>query len=46
MKRLQVLLDVRMPEKDGFTALTEIHRSYSPVPVLLCTAVNAYEDFM
>lgn len=46
MKRLLVLLDVKMPEMDGFTALAKIRQSYPHIPVLMCTAVNAYEDVM
>jgi CheY-like chemotaxis protein len=46
MDPLLVLLDVKMPEIDGFAVLTQIRQSYLHVPVLMCTAVNAYEDVM
>jgi CheY-like chemotaxis protein len=44
IEHLLILLDVRMPEMDGLTALAEIRQNYPHVPVLMCTAVNAYED--
>lgn len=44
-----VLLDVMMPEVDGFTVLSEIRRLTPPgerVPVVLVTALGAREDRM
>lgn len=46
INQLLILLDVMMPEMDGFSVLAEIRRCYPQVPVLMCTAVNAYEDIV
>jgi CheY-like chemotaxis protein len=43
---LLILLDIKMPEMDGFAVLTEIRRSYPQVPVLMCTAVTEYDDIV
>lgn len=40
-----VLLDVVMPQMDGFTVLSEV-RSFSDVPVVMLTAMNRHEDIV
>jgi putative two-component system response regulator len=43
---LVVLLDILMPEMDGFAVLAEIRERYPDIPVLMCTAVNTHKDVM
>jgi CheY-like chemotaxis protein len=43
---LLILLDIKMPEMDGFAVLTEIRRNYPQVPVVMCTAVTEYDDIV
>lgn len=35
-----VLLDITMPEKDGITALKELHESYPDAKVVMCSAMG------
>lgn len=38
-----VLLDVKMPDTDGFDVLKELKRSYPLLPVIMCTAMSTVE---
>lgn len=35
-----ILLDVMMPDMDGFQLLAKIRESCGPIPVIMCTALN------
>lgn len=39
-----VLLDVVMPDSDGFELLTEIRERFPDLPVLMCSALDMRED--
>ena len=46
-----IISDIRMPQMDGMTLLTEVHRQYPDIPVIIMTAhsdldsaVNAYQS--
>lgn len=39
-----VLLDIQLPELDGFTVLTELRRARPTLPIILLTARGAEED--
>ena len=38
-----VLLDVKMPDANGFDVLKEVKRSYPLLPVIMCTAMSTVE---
>lgn len=38
-----VLLDVKMPDVDGFDVLTMLKKGYPLLPVIMCTAVSTVE---
>lgn len=39
-----MLLDLGLPDKSGFTLLTEQRRAGNPIPIVICTARDAVED--
>src|SRR4029079_10079514 len=41
-----VLLDIMLPEKDGFTALKELRQRHRDIPVLVMTARNFEADIL
>jgi DNA-binding response OmpR family regulator len=41
-----VLLDIMMPEKDGFTVLKELRQRHREIPVLVLTALNFEADVL
>lgn len=39
-----VVMDIRMPVKDGLDAMAEILRDHGKVPIILNTAYSSYQD--
>jgi two-component system response regulator (stage 0 sporulation protein F) len=39
-----IVMDIRMPEKDGLDAMAQILRDYGKIPIILNTAYSSYQD--
>ena len=39
-----IVMDIRMPEKDGLDAMAQILRDHGRIPIILNTAYSSYQD--
>ncbi|MBZ5499033.1 MAG: response regulator [Acidobacteriia bacterium] len=39
-----IIMDIRMPDKDGLDAMAEILRNHGKIPIILNSAYSSYQD--